>query len=54
LGGTEALVGWAKKNRTEFYKLCARLIPREVSGPGDDGAHVVTIIHQHLTQAPTP
>jgi hypothetical protein len=37
LGGTEGLVRWAKKNRTEFYKLCARLIPHEVSGPGDDG-----------------
>jgi hypothetical protein len=54
-GGTEALVRWAKKNQTEFYKMCARLIPHEVSGPGDDGAHVVkTIIHQHLTQPPTP
>jgi hypothetical protein len=49
MGGTDALVKWAKKNPTEFYKICARLIPHEVSGPGDDGAHVVkTIIHQHL------
>jgi hypothetical protein len=54
-GGTGALVRWAKKNPTEFYKICARLIPHEVTGPGDDGAHVVkTIVHQHLTQAPTP
>jgi hypothetical protein len=50
LGGTEALVRWARRHQTEFYKICARLIPHEVSGPGDDGAHVVkTIIHQHLT-----
>jgi hypothetical protein len=31
-GGTEALVRWAKKNRTEFYKICARLIPHNFSG----------------------
>jgi len=27
LGGTEAMTRWAKRNRTEFYKLYARLIP---------------------------
>ena len=29
IGGIAALVAWAKKNRTEFYKLYARLIPTE-------------------------
>lgn len=35
LGGGEGLVVWAKadeKNLTEFYKLCARLIPIEMTG----------------------
>jgi hypothetical protein len=27
LGGVPGLIAWAKKNRTEFYKLYARLIP---------------------------
>jgi hypothetical protein len=38
LGGVDALTRWARRNRTEFYKLAARLIPyeirAEVSGPG--------------------
>lgn len=32
LGGVEELIEWGKKNRTEFYKLYARLIPVEVAG----------------------
>jgi hypothetical protein len=38
IGGPEALAEWAVENRTEFYKLYARLIPTEVTGP--DGASV--------------
>jgi len=30
LGGTAAMIRWAKKNRTEFYKLYARLVPTQV------------------------
>lgn len=29
LGGEAAMVRWAKKNPTEFYRLWARLIPKE-------------------------
>jgi hypothetical protein len=34
LGGNAAMLAWAKKYPTEFYKVCARLIPHEhqVSG----------------------
>ena len=31
-GGAAALSEWAVDNRTEFYKLYAKLIPTEVSG----------------------
>lgn len=34
LGGTAAMAEWARENRTEYYKLYARLIPTEVSGAG--------------------
>lgn len=27
-----ALLKWATKNPTEFYKLCSRLIPTEITG----------------------
>jgi hypothetical protein len=30
VGGVEAMVKWAKRNKTEFYKLYARLIPSYV------------------------
>lgn len=35
IGGAQALADWAarsEKNRTEFYKLAARLIPTEITG----------------------
>jgi len=35
LGGTAALVEWARENPTEFYKICARLIPVEVQSTAD-------------------
>ncbi len=40
-GGDEAFLQWARRNRTEFYKICARLIPHEVVGPGDNGEHLI-------------
>jgi hypothetical protein len=30
IGGTKSMMTWAKKNRTEFYKLYARLVPTQV------------------------
>jgi hypothetical protein len=34
IGGGKAFAAWAKKNRTEFYKIAARLIPTELVGDG--------------------
>lgn len=36
LGDVDGLVAWAQENRTEFYKIAARLIPTEthVEAPG--------------------
>lgn len=31
LGGAEALVKWAQRNPTEFYKLASKLIPTDVN-----------------------
>ena len=30
LGGVDNLVEWARANQTEFYRMVARLMPREV------------------------
>lgn len=35
IGGVQAMQTWAKKNRTEFYKIAARLIPTEVTSDPD-------------------
>jgi hypothetical protein len=35
IGGVDALAAWARKNRTEFYKLYARLIPVTVHAAVD-------------------
>lgn len=37
MGGISEMVDWAKANKSEFYKLYARLIPVEVTGK-DGGA----------------
>jgi len=34
LGGYEAMLKWAKKNRTLFYQMYARLAPAEIHGKG--------------------
>jgi hypothetical protein len=48
LGGNTALLAWAQGNPTEFFKICARLIPHEVIGPGDGGAHLIKqIVDEH-------
>jgi len=41
VGGVEALTEWAKENPGEFFKICARLIPVEISAPGGG---VVTVV----------
>lgn len=32
IGGVPALIEWAEENRSDFFKLYARLIPVELSG----------------------
>jgi hypothetical protein len=41
LGGVPSLLRWATRNRDEFYKLWARLIPSEVHLSGEDGGALV-------------
>jgi hypothetical protein len=42
LGGAEGLAAWGRANRTEFYKLAARLIPVEIGGSKDQPLEVIT------------
>lgn len=44
-GGFTALTEWAKANKTEFYKLYARLIPVEHVGEGGDGPIHTVVKH---------
>lgn len=48
-GGYASLGRWAKKNRTEFYKLYARLIPVEHVGEGGEGP--ITTIVKHIYES---
>lgn len=44
LGGDKGMADWAKDNQTEFYKIFAKLLPTEVTGPdGGDIAHSLTV-----------
>ncbi len=35
IGGIATMMEWAKQNQTEFYRLYARLLTREVAGASD-------------------
>lgn len=56
LEGVDGLVAWGRENRTEFYKIAARLIPHEVVGPGPLGEHLVrkVVMELHPGEAPPP
>ena len=43
MGGEKELEKWASANKTDFFKLFARLIPTEVTGP-DGGELTVRVI----------
>lgn len=45
IGGTDSLAVWAKANKTEFYKLYARLIPVEHVGEGGEGPIQTVVKH---------
>ena len=41
IGGDEAFASWARENPTEFFKICARLIPTELTGSENGGVTVI-------------
>ena len=41
IGGNAAFSEWAKENPTEFYKICARLIPTEVAASDNEGVTIL-------------
>ena len=50
LGGHGAFLEWARENRTEYYRIAARLIPGETQE--GHGSEPVTIIIQRFTPPP--
>lgn len=49
MGGYAALEKWGKANRTEFFKLYARLIPVEHVGEGGEGPIKTIVKHVYET-----
>lgn len=52
LGDVAGLVRWGRKNRTEFYRIWARLIPKDVSI--EAGAGLEDLLHQLAKQEEAP
>ena len=46
LGGVDNLVEWAKANQTEFYRMLARLMPREIHADVNAGYSLVECLPQ--------
>lgn len=43
LGGTRAMAEWAAENKTEFYKIYAKMLPLAVTG-ADGGNLIVEVV----------
>lgn len=43
LGGTTEMAEWAKENKTEFYKIYARLLPLQHTGEGGGPVAVMEV-----------
>ncbi len=41
LGGTAAMAEWAEDNKTEFYRLYAKLLPMQVTGQDGEALKVM-------------
>lgn len=46
IGDVTAFEAWARDNRTEFYRLWGKLIPKEIVGAGEGGEIVVRIVRR--------
>jgi hypothetical protein len=55
VGGPKALAAWGRKNRTEFYKLWAKTIPRETRAEHTGaGGQPIEVTHEHRATTPAP
>ncbi len=43
IGGNQAFAQWARENPSEFYRIAARLIPLQVSGPEQHTGPLLTV-----------
>ena len=46
LGGVDNLVEWARCNQTEFYRMLARLMPREIHADVNPGYSLVELLQE--------
>ena len=46
LGGVDNLVEWAKANQTEFYRMVARLMPREIKADVNTGTSLIECLRE--------
>jgi hypothetical protein len=55
LGGAERLILWAKEDaqneRAFWTQIYPKLLPLQVSGPGDDGEHLHSIVERRIVRS---
>lgn len=49
IGGTAGMAKWAEKNRTDFYRIYAKLLPVELSSDADAP---ITVVFRDATARP--
>lgn len=50
LGGAEAMLKWASRNQTEFYRIVAKILPKDIDLTLAEKPQL--IIQQHVTDNP--
>jgi hypothetical protein len=48
IGGVDNLVEWARCNETEFYRMLARLMPREIHADVNAGTSLVKFLQKEV------
>ena len=46
IGGVDNLFEWARCNQTEFYRMLARLMPREIDADVNAGTSLVELLQE--------
>ena len=52
IGGDQNFAEWAQANQTEYYKIYAKLIPRDINLSGANGGELIVNLVKYTSHIP--